>query len=84
MPYFEKCEQTFEDTYREACEPLFRMCVNRPDVVTADPDTCSYLGSDIVATSATVGWGQFVVDGTRTGEEGGNIYTPTINIGGVV
>ena len=84
LPYYEGCEGSLADTFQSAFQPLFAMCVNRPDVAAADPETCSYLGSDLTASSSHVGWGQYVVDGTRTGEEGGNIFSPTITIGGVV
>jgi hypothetical protein len=84
VPFYEGCEASMDATISAALAPLFSQCVNRPDVMAADPETCSYLGSDIVPSSAHVGWGQFVVDGTRTGAEGGNVFTPTITIGGVV
>eukprot|EP01043_Picozoa_sp_COSAG02_P036016 COSAG02_NODE_2614_length_8415_cov_84.832011_3_plen_143_part_00 len=84
LPFYEGCESSLDDTIDTALAPLFSQCVNRPDVMAADPETCSYLGSDIAPSSTHVGWGQFVVDGTRTGAEGGNIFTPTITIGGVL
>lgn len=58
LPFFEGCMDVMDASMRTAMEPLFAICINRPDVPAAPAASCSYLGSDIPADSAAVGWGE--------------------------
>lgn len=82
LPFFEGCEEMLDTTTASAMRPLFGMCVDRPDVPANSLDTCSYLGSDIVAAQTHVGYGQYMVDGTPA-DEGGYQYHAGLTIGGV-
>jgi hypothetical protein len=82
LPFFEGCEATLDATTAAAMQPLFELCVDRPDVPATRLDSCSYLGSDIAAAQTHVGYGEYMVDGTPA-DEGGYQYHEGLTIGGV-